>query len=90
MSDTPPRVTRQMFIEEYARCLVERYKTYKNMDRLGKTLASITKALDNELNVVADEYYKNWVRRSEGMRDACEALGLGEPTLAKLRALPKE
>lgn len=82
MNDTPPRVTKKMFLEEYARQLVAHSSFYRNITTLGEVLAHTAVALDSN-------YTSAWPKYNKPAREACRVLGIAAD-LEALRKLPKE
>ena len=84
------RVTKKMFIEAYARWYIERHPFYRDIERLGKMLARVSTVISKKADPLRDVAYEDWVRNSNTVQDVCATLDIEKPTLAKLRALPKE
>lgn len=77
-----PKVTRQMFLEEYARQLVAHSSVFRNITTLGEVLAHTVVALDSN-------YTSAWPDHNKPAREACRVLGIAAD-LEALRKLPKE
>lgn len=85
-----PKVTRQMFIEEYTRQLIKFSGEFRDPMTLGRELAYVAQVLDGKIKP-ADATW--WIWTHPG-REACRVLGLNwrseNLTADVIRALPKE